>query len=285
MCSFYFLLNKGMKIKRWLREKDIWFSVVKNETKSYWRGFRSWLNLGKTTFAVEWSFWSAYKHLGFHLNIATHDDFLQVGFAPYFFSFYFTIENHKLQTWLSNKIKRKDETYGSGRSIGVSIHGGSIWVDLWNDPMEHRRGDPKWWHFNIPYVDILLGKSKCSTVELETHEISIPMPEKTYPAKAIMKEYTWKRARWFDKKILRCEITLKEGIPLEGKGENSWDCGINYTYGVTTGKVNDVFEAVGDLVASTLRNRIKYGGWDDYRWPDSKIEKLEINTTTHEPKK
>lgn len=50
-----------------------------------------------------------------------------------------------------------------------------------------------------------------------------------------------------------------EPVPVPGKGENSWDCGENATYGMSCA-ADTIEEAIGKFVSSTLRTRTRYGG-------------------------
>lgn len=148
----------------------------------------------------------------------------------------------------------------------LSLHGGSIWWECWSDPMGWSSTDPKWQRWSFSFVDFLLGKSSCETRTIEEREVLVPMPEQAYPARAKLVEYSWSRPRWFTKRVKRVEIDLPNGIPHAGKGENSWDCGDDATFGLTTGECNSIPEGVGILVGSCLRTRVKYGGWGDYAW-------------------
>jgi hypothetical protein len=129
--------------------------------------------------------------------------------------------------------------------------------------MSWKKGDWKWY---INFRDKFKGRYKVTQKIIEERDILIPMPEKSYNAHAVLADWTWKYQRWFPMTIRRCEIEIPDGIPHEGKGENSWDCGVDRTYGVTTGKVKDIPEAVGNIVESSLRTRIKNGGWGDWKW-------------------
>lgn len=167
---------------------------------------------------------------------------------------------------LQSITKRKGREYTNGRDIGVSFHNGTLWVSLWNDPMESRREDPKWHNFNINFEDFIFGKTKSAKQVLEEREVEIPMPEKSYKGTAKLILYTWTRPRWFKKTMKRVEIDVPEGIPHEGKGENSWDCGKDATFGMTTGECESIAEGVGKLVGTCLNDRVKYGGYGDWNW-------------------
>jgi hypothetical protein len=154
------------------------------------------------------------------------------------------------------------------REISLSFHNGGVWWKLWRDPMGgwSSRDPTRWRDSNFNFVDFFLGRSKCTVRTVEERDVIVPMPEKPYPAHAKLEEYTWKRPRWFSKQLLRVSIEVPNGIPHAGKGENSWDCGDDATFGITTRECRSIPEGVGVLVGACLRSRVKYGGWSDYSW-------------------
>lgn len=174
-------------------------------------------------------------------------------FSP--ISFYFHLE-------LPRPFRLSDD-----RELGFSIHSGSLWWDLWVDPMgSYPRKHGKWRDSSFSFDNFFLGKSTCSKEVLDERDVLVPMPEKAYQAHAKLMRYTWKRPRWFAKSIKRVEIEIPEGIPFEGKGENAWDCGQDATFSMTTGECNSIAEGVGKLVGSCLKERVKNGGWKDWMW-------------------
>lgn len=226
----------------------------------FWNG-RCWLHFGKDSkysIGLEWSFLQPRLSIG--LDLATHDHAVSWNFCVGLVNLYWHLDYWPLQRWLSNKIKRPDEKYGSGREIGFSIFDGAIAIDLWNDPMEHRGADPKWWHIYIWPKDIILGPAKYSERILRTSRVEVPMPEATYPATVQIQEATWKRPRWpWPLRRIRAEITPDKPIPFPGKGENSWDCGEDATHSMTCGATNEQ-GAVSALVKSVLDDRYRHGG-------------------------
>ena len=94
---------------------------------------------------------------------------------------------------------------------------------------------------------------------------SLP-PEGTYQAHAVLEELVWSRPRWFKERMTRVDFEIPNGIPHAGKGENSWDCGDDATFGMSTGECKSIPEGIGKLVGSCLQTRIRYGGWGDYEW-------------------
>lgn len=157
--------------------------------------------------------------------------------------------------------------YGSGREISLTFHDGTAHWKFWVDPDGWSSDRPKWRDGYFNPVDALLGRKNCSTRTIEQRDVLVPMPEKSYQATAQLVEYTWKRPRSpFTKQFTRVQIDIPGGIPYEGKGENSWDCGTDATFGMTTGPCKSIAEGVGQLVGSCLHSRVRYGGWDDWNW-------------------
>jgi hypothetical protein len=79
-------------------------------------------------------------------------------------------------------------------------------------------------------------------------------------------EYQGHRLGWVRDKIFKptvhrsFSLDIVGGIPVEGKGENSWDCGMDGVFG-TSGKT--VEDAVANCVRSVTRMRNQYGGPHD----------------------
>jgi len=139
--------------------------------------------------------------------------------------------------YLSNT--RRHES-GGVRGIDFSWHSGAFWWALWSREMEWRATDP-WWvrtHSFHP-VDFLLGRMKHKHEVLsEYKEVLVPMPEGCYKTEMREERRTWTRPRWpwrpFTREQQYIEIKIDGGIPFEGKGENSWDCGEDGLWGCSS---------------------------------------------------
>jgi hypothetical protein len=72
-------------------------------------------------------------------------------------------------------------------------------------------------------TDALFGKPKHSLEILSEQDIT--MPEGKYPAHVKRERRTWKRPRGFTPLVREYwDVDVESGIPVPGKGENSWDC-------------------------------------------------------------
>jgi hypothetical protein len=196
-----------------------------------------------------WNLWSDFCHV--QVTVREHEDDIMFSFAIPPVSLWLGLSNRRLNKFLNKHIKGYD-----GRQTGIRVFDWSVWWDVWSNTMSWSNKTPKWrdGSFNIP--DFFLGKWKYSEKELESREVEIPMPEKTYNGTVKMQMATWKRPRWFAKKIMRAHIDMKDPIPIPGKGSASYNCGDDATHSLTC-PARNIPEAVGKLVGSTLETRMK----------------------------
>lgn len=223
---------------------------------------RCWLHFSchNNTLAAEWCFQLCGPALELDLAHGSDDAAIGIHMGLIFFSFWLHFTNFRLERWISEKIKRPDEKYGNGRSIGFYWFQGTLWIHFWHDPMESRSADPWWWEFTFTPMDFFFGRVQCTHREIEKYRVEVPMPEACYPATVSIQEWKWKRSRlpWANRHI-RSEITTDKPIPFPGKGENAWDCGEDATQSMMCGASTPA-EAVAKLVESVLHDRYRNGG-------------------------
>jgi hypothetical protein len=250
---------------------------------SIWRNGRAWLHYGREghkNIELSWSLWGKHKFAGFQVGVGGDEDDLSFSLMLWVFSVWLSFDNLFPCKWKWNDFRaiKKGVTPGfipgNTRTTGVRFFDGRMWVQCWYDDSGWDNKVPGHWggfHFTFSPVDFLLGRHNYSKETLATYEnVDIPMPEGSYPATVKLERATWKRTRWpFKRTIIRANIDMGDNpIPFPGKGENSWDCGDDATYALTT-PASTLHEAVGAMMESVTRNRIKNGGVD---WrPESKI--------------
>lgn len=230
---------------------------------------RCWI--GYHQFHAEWSIPTKFWHIELAFN-DYGETAISFRLALGLFSIYLGTENRWLYKKLEKITVRKRRSYTNGRKIGISFHNGTFWFSLWEDPMEWSHDDPKWWKFNFTPMDFFFGRSKYSEESVQEGDAVIEMPEGPY--KATYKKFIsyWKRPRYlFSKQLLRISIDIPVGIPHPGKGENSWDCGMDATFGVTMSiKGNETIGEICErLVIDNLKIRRKYGSVNDpeyFQW-------------------
>jgi hypothetical protein len=138
------------------------------------------------------------------------------------------------------------------------------------------RRDSPWYRkgIRVDFLDLLLGRIRSTDrhvpirgylVDVRTGkaDVMVPMPEGSYRASVEIVEVTCRRPRWpFPRRYMRARVDIPAGIPHAGKGENSWDCGDDATYGISC-PASYVEEAVAKLVESVLCSRKEYGAASD----------------------
>jgi hypothetical protein len=202
-----------------------------------WHG-RAWFG----EFHVEWKLPTRSVRLNFHRD----DEGATVGIACLLFAFWFG--------W--SRFSARDD-----RECQITVHHGCLWVALWRDPSgtSSRQNDPWWRHQHcFDFADFFLGRQTHSKETVETRDVLIPMPEGSYPATVEFVRAKWKRPRWFALVKTCADVKIPKGIPFEGKGDNSWDCGEDATFGMWTPAAS-IEEAIGKVVSSVLRDRNRYG--------------------------
>jgi hypothetical protein len=211
-----------------------------------WREGRAHLHAARRWLRVEWNLWSRFCGVEIDRRDMEGAWTVMLAFPP-------------IAVWIS--FGGSFRGGAEARELSLRIHDGAIWWRLWCDPNGWDSGRPRWrdgaWH----PIDSLLGRAKYTSVNLATHAVVIPMPEGVYPATATFERCTWKRPRWFARvrDFTKIDIDREGGIPHEGKGENSWDCGTDGLCGYST-EGHNLARAVADGVERMLRYRRKYDG-------------------------
>lgn len=238
---------------------------------AFWHG-RGWLHVGKgyhSIFHAEWSFlrkakWGPTCEMELGDGDSQRD--IKFHFAlPWLFSVFLIFED----------ILPKNTRFGShnnARRMGFAWYEWTLTLHLWSvgGMGDWSSRDPWYLHgIRFDFDRILFGRrSHFETNDTGFSDCVIPMPEGAYPAKIRLYTSNWK-GRWGTKRLRRAEIKCEQGVPCPGKGENSWDCDENATYGITC-PANNEWDAIGELVASVLRDRYKYGGGCNWR-PEAKM--------------
>jgi hypothetical protein len=155
-----------------------------------------------------------------------------------------------------------DFSRGHDRQIGFYFHDWGFWYSIWVGTMASwsaRYTWCRWWRQGHLDFRNLLGKQRhTSEVLKENIPVEIPMPEGLYHGTAKIKRARWKRPLWFTKVRVSTWIDVPKGIPFQGKGENSWDCGDDGLFGCGV-EGNSVPKAIAHYVEVVLDNRSRYG--------------------------
>lgn len=249
-----------------------WQNLKKEDRTKHLVHGRAWIG----EFNIEWSIPTRFWHI--HLNLNHYDEAaIGLSIALGLFSFHIETRNRWLFNQLQKITKRKDQTYTNGRIIGISYHARTFWFSLWDDPMESRGVDPWWWKFNFNWEDFFLGKAKHNLEILQEGEAKIDMPEGSYDATYKVEHRTWKRPLWpFKTQRTAIYFDIPVGIPHEGKGENSWDMGMDATFGTGTEWEGNVYAATKIIALDALKDRQRHGSLSDAgyaKWREEGMKK------------
>jgi hypothetical protein len=137
-----------------------------------------------------------------------------------------------------------------------------VFWSLGADDMGWSSGTPKWRHGAWHPLGHFMRQGE--PVVVETREVLVPMPERSYKAIAKLERSRWgfgKLPRVFDRIDYHVDIEMQPGeqVPVPDKGENSYDCGEDASFAMSC-PASSIEEGIGKLVASALRDRYRRGG-------------------------
>lgn len=175
--------------------------------------------------------------LGFKIDFGTED--VTLGLYLFLADLYISLDSQRVHKFLnrhpnhfSKATWEKDspvKSYWEEREIRIMfdfrsmIFTGSWWTNMNNEPRSR--------YFYWVLADFFMGRNKYSDKVLQEGGIDIDMPEGVYNATFKRFISYWKRPRLpFTKKIERITIDIPVGIPHQGKGENSYDMGMECNF-------------------------------------------------------
>lgn len=281
------VLFRNWSLRRWIRDRCHWqnLNTDKNDKPkgSILRHGRAWFRpfgyghkRARLETRWEWMFWTHFWALQFDVGAGDGNDGLSLWVACGLFSFHFTVDRilpRRFVEWGRQKALKTEylgyEYMAWPRSTGVRIFEKTIWFEIWNWDFGWDRRQPKWLSFNWAPLNTLLGEPVYTSRALPEFRVGeelfpkkrgVLMPEGVYPVEITLTEDKWKRPRWpWPTVVRRARIECPGGIPTPGKGENSWDCGEDATYGLTC-PASTVEEAVEELKRGVMEDRERYGG-------------------------
>lgn len=235
------------------------------EIKRYWshgrvwlRGAGEWCHRRARTLCLEWTI--PCGHCGWSITFGDGDSGSDLGVTlaiPWLITVHATLERIFPMYAFGTNFDR-----GHDRQIGGYFHDWGFWYHIWVGTMASWSRDYpwcRWWRQGHIDFRNLLGKPRHTCEVLRANiPVAIPMPEGVYHGVAKVECRRWKRPLWFTMTRVSTWIEVPKGIPFQGKGENSWDCGDDGLVGCGVDG-NDVDKAIGHYIASVLRSRRRYG--------------------------
>jgi len=251
--------------------------IAGSRTLTYWK-FNSKNEPTQDVWALHGS-WTIPKwdSFGFSINVGGIENVVTFHVGLLLFSAFLSIEKlpHHWVSWLSE----------GERELSFRIHHGIIWIYLFAKVDCWRNND--WRRVVINPVDLLLGWERCATQVEGERPVDIHFDNRIYKANAKLEIRTWTRSRFPFLKRTRKDVGLEiaSGIPMPGKGENSYDCGDDALFGTGASTTNLdtswddlVAEAIDNATSSVQRTRLRYGGdnWESFAQQVARETGLEI---------
>lgn len=238
-----------------------YLSDLREDFEKGWHGrFTLYLDeSGRRVFSVEYHVPSHHISVRFH---AGHDEApIKASFNVGLFGVYLGVEHPAfakvrdavIRMW---PLKRQLSKY-SGRDFSLAVHDHAVWWTVGADDAGWASETPRWrqgsWH------PIGRNMRQGEPELIEEREVLVPMPERSYRAKARLERTNWgfsKLPRRFDRVDRHVHINMLDGeqIPFPGKGENSWDCGDDAVFSISV-PGDSIEDGIGEIVASVLRSR------------------------------
>ena len=185
---------------------------------------------------------------------------------------YYDIQNKNKNLKGRKRTKNKGWIRTGKRDLSLRFHNYSMWWNVWRDDDEWSSDTPRWRSGSLDFVRLLKGKSKVEKTLINTVFDEVEMPEGKYLCRISQNKYIRRYSRWWSKSWNRFEFEfgyndndewIKTPIISWGKGENSWDCGMDGTYSISLGSgIKSLDEAKDKVVEIKLKDRERYGKID-----------------------
>lgn len=211
----------------------------------------------------EWDLKSVFNQLYFDIDMNENE--ITFAWAVHPIAFWLSITDLSKQLsnvgpWMdAGKLEAYDKRFG------VSLREGWVSWNLGYSQHHWCREMPRWRNGSFDVLGFLFGDTEHFETTIKGPvNVQFPMPERSYKGSVELRRETWKRPRllWRSHEVVRAHIeTDKDPIPHPGKGDSSWDCGEDATYGLTC-PADSVSDAIGKMVGSVMRDRERYGSLD-----------------------
>lgn len=200
---------------------------------------RKWWHFGNKCITLEVSGFDGNPSIYVRVDGDERDVSFHIGA---FIGIWLTFENFLPKSWYPKRWSKHCNCFlGEEREISFRIFGGSFWWDLWVSPEWASYSANKTWRKGCWHiVDRIKGKRTHKRELQESKQYAIPFLEGNYNVEVSRFHVENKWPRWFTEKYTTFNVRVgyynenkewvSQGVPVEGKGENSWDCDEDATY-------------------------------------------------------
>ena len=230
----------------------------------WWFPWRKYRGKSASELSIEWRVPFPSK-LGWSIRVGGYGSEEDVSVALYggWFAVWTSLQNVLPRRWLERSSKKGSSTYhDDDRSIELFFWDGSFRWSLWSRTNEWSASDPQWMQGYYNPVDTICGKFSRSATTLDTTYAEVALPEGNYPIKITWEKVTIGRERFPFSLLAKTRYDadvecLEKGIPIPGKGENSWDMGEDalFATGVSDVREGNIAKVVSSIAEHVLRIR------------------------------
>lgn len=172
---------------------------------------------------------------------------------------------------VSQDKKSRYEPLTTGFSLGYA---GSIFAwdfdmpkNSWKSKALKKQEGISLWRQGSFCARHILGRDKIDTTKFFGGETKVTLPEGDYPATWETNSYKRYYVRWPGKALNpfikqpseSISVDVEGGVPVWGKGENSWDCGLDAHFGSTSPAYLSVADATREFANGVIQAREQYG--------------------------
>lgn len=203
---------------------------------------RKWFRFGsgRKSISVEVSGFDSTPMIRFNIDGGERDFTLAIAFG---IAIYLTFSHFLPESWYPTDESKHYGSLPGEREVSLKFHHWALWWCFWKDDSYWSSSDSKLRSGSFNLRDFFIGKHSCKWLELETEMCIASMPEGNYRIEVTKKLRTDSWQRWPSKKSISWEIKagyydsekkwVSFPVPVEGKGENSWDCDEDATYSMS----------------------------------------------------
>lgn len=222
----------------------VWRHASTSDGPCYWRG---WLHVQQgssdvLTLRMEAGWLGKASHAGFSIEEDEDSGGAQVFVGLWrLVNVWVSAGSPALVGWRYRRQRARGVPYKHRPELNIvnlRFHNRAVWWEVWHPKHEWHRGTPRWRHGSFQAWDWLAGKTQYTSQVLADVEAEVAMPEASYPCRVKVERQVWSRKRWpamvragYSVDMLPWADGRPGYVPVPGKGENSWDCGPDGTFG------------------------------------------------------
>lgn len=251
---------------------------------------RKWWHLkNNRDIHIEFSGWKCNPSIYFRVDADEREICFHIGMG---FGLWVVFNGFFPYSWYPKSVDKRYKFSRTDRELSLSIHGGRIWWNIWKDDEYWNR--KSWRKNNFDFVGTIKGKHKYEKFEEDRREFVLPFFEGNYNVEIIKYKRVDSYTRWPKRVMTTYEARFgyyengewkEKPVPVEGKGENSWDCDEDATYKISfpgypyRKDIRTPYDAALYAWHSVMQSRERYGS---AKWvPKGYNKKLEILKATN----